>query len=69
MIIFQLQSKKANSTVDNVSHLQTLFFTDRDLEESLQARIASEETNLSRSSPVVYIENHDPVTEVNAEII
>jgi hypothetical protein len=58
---------------EDVSHHQTLLFIDRDLENSLQARIASEEAKLGYSqifsSPVVYLENHNPVTEVDAEII
>jgi len=47
---------------EDVPHHQTLFFTDRDLEDSLQAR--------KPSTPVVYLENHEnPVKEINAEII
>jgi len=57
--------------IPDVSHHQTLFFTDQDLEDSLQARevILPKKSPLLSSSPFVYLENHDdPIKEIDAEI-
>jgi len=61
-----------NENEQNVPHHQTLFFTDRDLEDSLQARrsLFRRSRPFLSSALVVYLENHDnPVKEIDAEII